>query len=157
MNDDKKWLVCSSDELQKQGDRYYIVTDRANVNKANGKRELKQGAFIARIWRTHPRYSGEPDSTMLGVLDQAEKLVLFDQALRTIIRTRMNAGLVFIPDSLIAASASEEDTIESAIVNAVSATIDDETAANTVVPLVVTGPAEAGKAIQHISLARELE
>lgn len=157
VNDDKKWLVCSSDELQKQGDRYYIVTDRANANKANGKRELKQGAFIARIWRTHPRYSGEPDSTMLGVLDQAEKLVLFDQALRTIIRTRMNAGLVFIPDSLIAASASEEDTIESAIVNAVSATIDDETAANTVVPLVVTGPAEAGKAIQHISLARELE
>lgn len=157
VNDDKKWIVCSSEELVKQGDRYYIVTDRANANKANGKRELPEKAFIARIWRTHPRYSGEPDSTMLGVLDQAEKLVLFDQALRTIIRTRMNAGIVFLPDSLIAASASDEDTVETALVSAVSQTIDDETAANTVVPLVVTGPADAGKAIQHISLARELE
>jgi hypothetical protein len=152
-----KWLVCSSDELVKTGDSYTLKTDRnARVGQGAGK-QIDPSAFIARIWRSHPRYSGEPDSTMVGVLDQAEKLVLYDQAIRTIIRTRMNAGIVYVPDGLVASAHDEADSVEQAIVDMVSRTVDDETAANTVVPLVLTGPAEAGKAITRISLARDLE
>jgi len=152
--DDPSWIVASSEELVKRGDSYAIKTDRSG---RSSEKPLPKNAFVARIWRSHPRFSGEPDSTMLGVLDQAEKLVLFDQAMRTILRTRMNAGIVFIPDGLVAASGDEESDVEAAITEVVSRTVEDESAAHTIVPLVISGPAEAGKAIVRISLARELE
>ena len=43
---------------------------------------LPGDAWVARMWRTHPRWGDEPDSSMLGVLDQCEQFVLLDQAMR---------------------------------------------------------------------------
>lgn len=147
-----KWLIASGDELVQNGSgsssTYKLKKDRVNQQ---GEDEIEKGAFVARIWRAHPRYSGEPDSSMLGVLDQCEQLVIIDQAMRIITRSRLNAGAVFIPEGVGASN------LETVLSETATAPLEDEAALSSVVPLLLRGPAELGKEIKHIDFARKVD
>lgn len=143
-----KWHCVSSDELVGTQGNYKLRTDRTS-NQAD--EDLAENAYVARVWRAHPRFSKEPDSSMLGVLDQCEQLVLLDQAMRVITRSRLNAGALFIPDGVGAAN------LEASIAEAASNPVEDESAMNSVVPLLLRGPAELGKEIKYVELARKVD
>ena len=95
----KEWLVLSSEELTSQSNKWRIRRARSGRTGSSQAQDLMLpgDAWVARMWRTHPRWGDEPDSSMLGVLDQCEQLVLLDQAMRNMARRAMNAGVVFIP------------------------------------------------------------
>ena len=115
---------------------------------------LPGDAWVARLWRTHPRCGDEPDSSMLGVLDQCEQLVLLDQAMRNMARRAMNAGLVFIPDGITAYADDADVTVADAIAKSALQAVESEAALSTVTPKVVTGPLELGKEIKFIPLTQ---
>jgi hypothetical protein len=152
-----EWLVLSSEELQSVGKKWRLRrsrTGRASTSSAGAVKDhyLPGDAWVARLWRSHPRYGDEPDSSMLGVLDQCEQLVLLDQAMRNMARRAMNAGIVFIPEGISAYSGNEDETIADAIATSALQAVESEAALSTVTPKVVTGPAELGREIKFIPL-----
>lgn len=144
-----KWQIASVDEIM-PGTR----PRRKRFRNRGGAIDLPPNTYIARIWRPHPRFSAEPDSSLLGVLDQCEKLVLFDQVVRAVARSRLGAGIVYIPSGLVPASGR---SIEDALVDITTAPVTDEAAAGTVSPLFLTGPVDSAKALQRIDLGRDLD
>jgi len=159
---EKQWSIASTDELKKSdtGTGYVIQKSRkaSSVNGAEDKTNLPANAFVARIWRPHPRYSAEADSSMIGVLDSCEQLMLLEQAIRMMTRSRMNAGVIFIPDGLSAGIDDDNpESVEEALINAAISPLEEESAATSVVPLVVTGPAALGKELKKIDLGRPVD
>jgi hypothetical protein len=163
-----RWEIASTDELVRHPDGTYALRSSrqdaqasplASSRAKKGDLPLPRDAFVARIWRSHPRYSREPDSSLLGVLDSCEQLILLQQTLRSITRSRMGAGLVFIPEG-IATSLNldgQTDQVEEAITRAAMTAVEDEASSDTVVPLVLKGPAELGKEIRWIPYGRPVE
>ena len=148
---DTKWRIASVSELTRSTDPrggYELITTRTGKQP---RKKLDPDAFVARIWRNHPRWSGEADSSLLGVLDPCEELVLLEQAKRVITRSRLNAGGLFVPDG-VGTIDLEKQLFETA-----NTPIRDESAAATIVPLLLQGPAELGKEIKLIDLSRRVD
>ena len=148
-----KWVVASTDEII-PGTPTQIRHQRSSVTGDGMTKSLPENTYIARIWRSHPRWSGEADSSMLGVLDQVEKIVLFDQVMRTLSRSRLSAGIIYIPTGITPAG---EKPLHEAINEATINPVEDESVDATVTPLLLTGPPEIGKEIKRIDLAREVD
>lgn len=135
---------------------------------------LSANAFVGRIWRMHPRYSDEADSSMRGILDLMDELLLLSRTARATARSRLNAGALFVPDGLSVAAesdgesmltapdgeqlapytADETDTFEEELIDAMTTPISDESSAAAVVPLIIRGPAELGEKIKLIKFER---
>lgn len=148
---DNKWRVASVSELTKgtgKDANFELITSRGGKTP---RKPIPADAFVARIWRNHSRWSGEADSSMLGVLDQCEELVLLEQAKRVITRSRLNAGALFVPDGVGTVD------LEKSLFEAANGPIRDESAASTIVPLLLQGPAELGKEIKLIDLSRRVD
>ena len=158
--DRQQWLILSSEELTSQGRRWRLRRSRqgSRSSEAGGDQVLDENTFVARLFQPSPRFSDEPDSSMLGVLDLCEQLVLLDQAMRAAARRAMNAGLVFIPDGLTAYSASTTgQTLADAVAETALSAVESEGAVSTVTPRVITGPAELGQYIKHIPLTQPVD
>lgn len=149
----ERWIVASIDEII-PGTPPRIRHQRASAGPDSQSHLLPENTYLARIWRSHPRWSGEADSSMLGVLDQVEKLVLFDQVMRTLSRSRLSAGIVYIPTGI---SPADGKPLHEAINEATINPIEDESVDYTVTPLLLSGPPEVGKEIKRIDLAREVD
>ena len=145
-----RWMAVSPESLEARGQRWRLRLDRT---ERGGDIELDEDAFVARIWKPSARYANEPTSSMVGVLDSCEALVILDQAIRSMTRTRLGAGVLFIPEGLTATTGN----VEEVLVEAVTQPIQDETAATSVVPLILTGPVELGKELKRIDLARPVD
>lgn len=165
---DDEWEVLSSEELVPVGSNGEIITSTRSITMSSKaptwmiRRDrnrppvpIKENAYLARIWRPHPRWQQEPTSSMLGILDQCEALLLLDQMIRTTIRSRLWAGTLFIPDTVT--SSHETESIEEDITTAALTAIGKEDAAFGVVPLILTGPPEAGDQIKSIPIGRGID
>lgn len=157
-----RWQIASVDEFipgrppRLQSTRTGASGSTTTSGIQGGQRTLPENTYAARIWRKHPRWSDEADSSMLGVLDQVEKVVLFDQVMRAISRSRLNAGIVYVPNGLTVDGA-DGTPVDVAIADFTKSPIEREDAAAQVTPLVLTGPSDAGKELKRIELAREID
>lgn len=143
------WDIASVTELEPGTPPKY------NKFKEAGKAvTLPAKTYIARMWRSHGRWSGEADSSMLGVLEQCEQLLLYGQVIRSISRSQLGAGVVYIPNGLVPASGR---TIEEALADVTTEPVENEAAAGTVEPLFLTGPSELGAQLKRIDLARQVD
>lgn len=177
----ESWDIRSIDELKVDQKGNYAIYPRRAIQPGNGSGlpkgaiPLPKGAFMGRIWRPHPRFSEDPDTNMIGLLALCEELLLLDRTFRGSHRSRLNAGMLYIPDGLSTAAqadpslfadeeqAEEENPEDSAdqfqeeLLMAMSTPIEDEGSAASVVPLLVRGPAEMGKDIKHITFSRPFD
>lgn len=175
------WDIRSVDELKidKQGN--YAIYPRRDIKPGNGGGALPKGAiplpadaFMGRIWRPHPRYSEDPDTNMIGLLALCEELLLLDRTFRGSHRSRLNAGIFFVPDGMSTAGQADpdlfadedeeqptpEDTADAfqeELLLAMSTPIEDETSAASVVPLLIRGPVDLGKELKHITFSRPFD
>ncbi|HEX6681564.1 MAG TPA: hypothetical protein VF062_02160 [Candidatus Limnocylindrales bacterium] len=173
----ERWVIRSVSEVQVRGDG-----SAALISRRDGAQQgtLPQGTFIARLWRRHPQHSQEPDSSLLGVADSVEELLMLQRLVRSATRSRLNAGLLFVPDG-VASAVNPKKTAEPPIdepddpIAALRATsvddpsgkfladlmesmtrpINDETSASSVVPMLVVGPGDEGQKIRHITFERQ--
>lgn len=173
INHKNRWMIKSTSEIVTTADDRVVLrrlrpggnTSTTAAGGQPGDIELPKDAYVGRIWREHPRYSLEPDSSMLGLREMCDELLTLQRMIRTVARSRMNAGILYLPEGLNAAgstivdetSADEEllDEIVSDLYETVTAPIEDETSAASVFPTIVTGPAEAAEALRLVSLSRD--
>lgn len=130
---------------------------------------LPPSGFATRIWRNHGRYSDEADSSLRGVLDTCDAILQLDRAAVAAAKSRMNAGLLFIPDGLSNASETEEDMDGTGVANTVDESFEDEliagfmspvediTSGATLIPTMIRGPQELGALIRHIPFERSVD
>lgn len=176
----ESWDIRSVDELKidKQGN--YAIYPRRDIKAGNGTTlpkgaiPLPNGSFMGRIWRPHPRFSEDADTSMIGLLALCEELLLLDRTFRGSHRSRLNAGIFYVPDGLSTAAEPDPDlfadqdddqpTPEDAadefqeqLLLAMSTPIEDETSAASVVPLLIRGPVDLGKELKHITFSRPFD
>lgn len=177
----ESWDIRSTDELQVDARNNYVVVPRRDL--ASGGRtgqnvvQLPKTAFVGRIWRAHPRYSEEADSSLRGLLDLCAELLLLNRTFRATTRSRLNAGALYLPDGLSVAGSPDpdypyddendlnpgltveeaEDEFEDQLIDAMTTPIRDEDSASAVVPLIIRGPAELGDKIKQFKFERSFD
>ncbi len=180
----ESWDIRSVDELQVDSKGNYIINPRRDVGNggmmSQGNKEaiaLPQKAFVGRIWRSHPRYSQEADSSLRGLLDLCAELLLLNRTFRATARSRLNAGALYLPDGLSVAAGPDPDypydedgnynetytpeeaadDFEDQLIDAMTTPIKDEDSASAVVPLIIRGPAELGDKIKQFKFERSFD
>jgi hypothetical protein len=179
----ESWDIRSVDEVITDARGNYTVIGRREQSSGSGGggREgvvnLGKNAFVGRIWRSHPRYSDESDSSLRGLLDLCAELLLLNRTFRATARSRLNAGALYLPDGLSVAAQGDpdypydsedgigtgftaeeaEDEFEEQLIDAMTTPIRDEESASAVVPLIIRGPAELGDAIKQFKFERSFD
>lgn len=169
-----KWFIRSTDEIEvdASGDIYMRTMRNGAASSSSmggiaGDVKLPKGTPWIRIWRDHPRYSEEPDSSMLGILEPCEELITIQRMVRSIARKQMNNGILGIPEDLSVAGSTVTDDVEDAeeqadelastIYDNFTDPVDDETASSNVVPTILVGSVEAIKGIIHIPVEKAVD
>lgn len=183
----ESWDIRSVDEVLTDPKGGYKVIGRREQGVGQGSPgagaggygvvELKGDAFVGRIWRSHPRYTDEADSSIRGLLDLCAELLLLNRTFRATARSRLNAGALYLPDGLSVAAQGDpdypydsedgieagftaeeaEDEFEEQLIDAMTTPIRDEESASAVVPLIIRGPAELGDAIKQFKFERSFD
>jgi len=181
----ESWDIRSTDELQIDQKGNYIINPRREISSggsmmSSGNIEaipLPSSAFIGRIWKSHPRYSQEADSSLRGLLDLCAELLLLNRTFRATARSRLNAGALYLPDGLSVAASPEADypydedgvyneqynpeeaadDFEDQLIDAMTTPIKDEDSASAVVPLIIRGPADLGDKIKQFKFERSFD
>ena len=180
------WDVRSIDELQVDSKGNYIINPRRDVGgntsslMSQGNKEailLPKSSFVGRIWRAHPRYTQEADSSLRGLLDLCAELLLLNRTFRATARSRLNAGALYLPDGLSVAAGPDPDypydedgnynetytaeeaadEFEDQLIDAMTTPLKDEDSASAVVPLIIRGPAELGDKIKQFKFERSFD
>jgi hypothetical protein len=181
----ESWDIKSVDEIMVNPKGGYNVVGRREQTTANGMggsnnksaMQLNGNAFVGRIWRAHPRFSDEADSSLRGLLDLCSELLLLNRTFRATARSRLNAGALYLPDGLSVASSpvgdypygddadltpeitveEMQDEFEEQLIDAMTTPIKDEDSASAVVPLIIRGPAELGDKIKQFKFERSFD
>ena len=178
----ESWDIRSVDEVVADARGNYNVIGRREQavgggTAAGNSLRLSNKAFVGRIWRSHPRYSDEADSSLRGLLDLCAELLLLNRTFRATARSRLNAGALYLPDGLSVAAQADpdypfdsedgmgasytpeeaEDEFEEQLIDAMTTPIRDEESASAVVPLIIRGPAELGDAIKQFKFERSFD
>ena len=177
----ESWDIRSVDEVITDPKGGFSVIGRreqaAGQGAAFGVSRLGSKAFVGRIWRSHPRYSDEADSSLRSLLDLCAELLLLNRTFRATARSRLNAGALYLPDGLSVAAQADpdypydsedgigagftaeeaEDEFEEQLIDAMTTPIRDEESASAVVPLIIRGPAELGDKIKQFKFERSFD
>ena len=182
----ESWDIRSVDELQVDSKGNYVINQSRDVGNGNSMMssrnnkdilKLPNGAFVGRIWRAHPRYTQESDSSLRGLLDLCAELLLLNRTFRATARSRLNAGALYLPDGLSVAASPDPDypydengeyneqynpeesadDFEDQLIDAMTTPIKDEDSASAVVPLIIRGPAELGDKIKQFKFERSFD
>jgi hypothetical protein len=179
----ESWDIRSTDELQLDSKNSYVIIPRRDIIGTSSSRsgangiKLPNTAFVGRIWRAHPRYSEEADSSLRGLLDLCSELLLLNRTFRATARSRLNAGALYLPDGLSVAASPDPDypyddendlnpgmtaeeaadEFEDQLMDAMTTPIRDEDSASAVVPLIIRGPAELGDKIKQFKFERSFD
>lgn len=174
------WQIVSTDELiQTQtvagsNEAKVALKPRRNA-QPNEYIHLPGHAFVGRIWRQHPRYSDEADSSVKSILELLDELLLLNKDARATIKSKLNAGILAIPDDFSSVTESdgslegeeyedvaplsggETDSFEEELEQALITPISDESSASSVVPVIVRAPAESINSIRYIQINRAFD
>lgn len=154
------WEFLSVAELRRES------STQGYVRRRDGSRQEKipDTSFLARFWRSHPKYSDLADSPVKRVLSIAREVDRWTKVIDTAGKSRLNAGLLYIPESLQFARRSAEEESESEVDAFVeelfahlSEPITDPEAATSLVPMVIRGPADAADSVKLVDLARAVD
>lgn len=181
----ESWDIRSTDEVQVDQRNNYGIAPRRDLLTGRGSGSgsgkdiisLPSNAFVGRIWRAHPRFSEEADSSLRGLLDLCAELLLLNRTFRATARSRLNAGALYLPDGLSVAASPDPDypyddetdlnpgvtqeeiadEFEDQLIDAMTTPIRDEDSASAVVPLIIRGPAELGDKIKQFKFERSFD
>lgn len=165
----EQWEVLSHDELRVTGAGVYLRYKAPSLaaeefrEPSDDEPEVdldEQEGLAYRLWTKHPRYSWLADSTMMGVLDLCEELLLLTQAVRSRARSRLaGPGWLLIPEELSSAPLEpvgdedpSEDPFVADLTTHMMAGVTDEGAASAQVPLISRVKGEFIDLIRHIQV-----
>lgn len=157
------WSVKSTSELEFDASGKVKVISSARNRNARNNTYLADNAYVARIWRTHPQYSDDADSSLRGVMRECSELMLLGRLINASVGSRLNAGILYVADELRfqradtddPAAMPDVDPFEEELTLSLTEAIDDTDSPSNVIPMIVRGPAAmADTAITKIDLSR---
>ena len=133
--------------------------------------DLPPKSSVYRMWTQHPQFSADPDCSVRPVLFLCEQLILLNRMMNNTIRSRMNAGILKVAASIIAASRTpgtegnvddngveELSPFEVDLHAVMTQPVQDDQAGAAVIPMVAIVPDElVGPGIEWLSLARDID
>ena len=153
------WAPYAMHELNDDGSGRWQWTDGKGT-------KLPSETTVLRCYRPSVIDHTAADSPGQDVMPILEDLDLIGQLMRTLIQTRLNAGVLLIPDSIDIdmdiedvtqdASQQERDDVDEftkAIVEHITTPISNPESAASVAPMIIRGPQEALDAVRLLSLA----
>ena len=162
------WTIRSIDEFGTLNKRF-IIKPRRN-SPATDFIKLPMDTVATRIWRNHPRFSDEADSSLRGLLELCDELLLLSRSSRATSRSRLNSGMMFVPDGLSVSAQFDGDMEEMAdgaadasddfieeLIDSMITPIRDESDASSVAPFVVRGEKDLGEKIKLFSFNRSFD
>ena len=153
-----QWSFQSTSALKFFQDNISIESFRGQPLET--QRRLRPNDYFCRIYRPHPRYDADADSSLRASLDLCEELLLLAKSSRSTIRSRLNAGILLIPDELIASKKQEdEDTPDLAqdIYEALAKPLGYEDDPVSAVPTIITGPGSSLNLIKFLQISRAFD
>ena len=159
------WDVRSVNEVVVSGEDRVRIVDSPETSTTKKGVELdpdREDVYLVRIWQRHPRWGGLADSPLRGVLGAAEELLLTEQAVRAIARSRMNAGMLLLPTEISFGAAQgadddSEDPFLDTLMDAMTTPIQDEGDASAVTPMVVRAAGELLDKVRHVTFDRKMD
>lgn len=165
----EQWEMLSTDELRIQSGVYIrykspsLTAEEYHEPREEDWEPVNDDTAIAyRLWKKHPRYSMLADSTMKGVLDLCEELLLLTLAVRARARSRLaSAGILLVADEIsytplepVTDEDIEVDPLLADLTAAMMAAIQNEGSPSAVVPIVVRAPQDVinNGGIKHIQI-----
>lgn len=134
---------------------------------------LPSNGFASRIWRNHGRFSDEADSSIRGILDICDQLLILDRSASAAAQSRMNAGVLFMPDGLSNVTQADgdlgvpgemaeltddiEESFEEEFIAGILTPVSDITSGAALVPTILRGPEDLGEKIRHITMERSVD
>lgn len=166
-----KYQIRSVEEITATGGKNAQVSIKPRRDaKPSEYIPLPTNGYASRIWRNHPRFSDEADSSLRGILDMCDQLLLEDRAASASTKSRMNAGLLFVPDGLSNSTESDSETVndgqsaeivdesfEEELVAGLVTPVEDVSSGATLVPTIIRGPHDLGDKIRHITFERHVD
>lgn len=168
-----KFQIRSVAEIVTTGRNSQVAIKPRRDSKPADFIALPTNGFASRIWRNHGRYSDEADSSIRGILDICDQLLILDRAATAAAKSRMNAGILFVPDGLSNVTQSDGDlgvpgemadlsddiqeSFEEELIAGLVTPVEDITSMASLVPTVIRGPEDLGEKIRHIPLERSVD
>lgn len=176
VRDKEQWKIVSINELINRNGKYYVKSGQ--LHQQSDWEEIPSTQFVGRVWQEHPRYSDDADSSMKALVELCDDLFLYTRAARSSARSRLNAGVFFVPDEMSVSADGitdlpddlnidaddipmnddpEEDLFEQEMIDHFTTPVADEASAAGVVPFIVRGPADLGEKLKHIKFDRPFD
>lgn len=158
---DTGWWVVASSELTKD--------PGTGKMRVNGIEIPGDHTFATRVWRPHPVRFGESNSASRAVLGILEELRTLSAHTMAQLTSRLaGAGILLLSDQLTlptrevaegaeVISASTPDEIIAILTEAASIALRDPGSAASLIPIIVTAPAEAIEATKHLTFWTPLD
>jgi hypothetical protein len=162
------WEFLSSEELVLQRNGKAVRKFDGNTGDPLGDE-----VYMARIFRSHPMFSALADSPMRRVLAICQEIINLTQMVSGIVRSRLAAGILYVPEEITFATDSDPDdpgadideadlrdqveTFLKQLAEHLRAPVEDRASAAALVPLLMRGPAELFDKIGLIEVARGLD
>ncbi len=160
---EERWEVRSEAEvIVKEAAEGQVQVHLARHPGDSEGEPLAPDAFFLRVWHSDLQFSDLSDSNVRAALPLLEELVALGQSIRAAHRSRLSAGMLFMPEELSFATADGsagqlgEDEFDIELMESMTRPIEDEGDASAVVPLVVRGPGTYGAQIRLIELGRKV-
>lgn len=161
--DGDRWLVAAATELTVRSGTYYVAGSRVDSDSE---------PFVLRVWRPHPRKPVEANSPTRAVLSVLAEIDALSKHVFAQLDSRLaGAGVLFTPSEFTLPSAgptagaeavsqveaTSADRFQTALQDAMVASIQDRTDASAVVPIVVTVPGEYIDKAKHLTFWSPLD
>ena len=126
--------------------------------------ELGDDVYMARVWKSHPRFTDLADSALRRVLAICAEIVTLTQMVDAAAKSRLAAGLLYVPEEITFADEGLEpdqddgiDKFTKELMEHLSAPVRDRSSAASLVPLVIRGPATLVDKIRMIDMSRDID
>jgi len=156
----------TSDQTGEPPDGYAEVWEvlTPQTRKRREKDPKMEPVQAIRIWNPDPERPEFPDSSLRSVLTECEQLLLIQQHISGVLKSRLHAGLMVIPEELDPAPPGppgEGDDTMSPLMrdmfNVFSSPISDQSAAAAIMPYLLFGKADLLGEVRHMAIDREFD
>lgn len=156
---------CSLDELRVDDRGRWGIADDPSA-KPDAWLILPPDSLAIRVWNQHARYAALPDSSVRGILELCEHLALLQGLALGVTMSRMNAGVLLLPDTMLAqrrrpsrvaetgGDAQHTDPIIERLMQQVVTPVAEPRSAAAAAPLVLSGSRADIEAVRHLTFDR---
>lgn len=160
------FIMASTDELRVDDrGRWCLVGDPDE--KPGDWVRLDDNSIMVRIWNRHARYANLADSSVRGVLDVCEQLLLLSNEQLGAGMSRMNNGIVIFPNTMVKNRRAPEgdatdgeaqrDPVIEDIQNHIITPIGNPRSAAAAAPFIMTGDPDDVDKVKHLKFDRAFD